>query len=247
MDESTATGRLIATLKQEFKAKGLHYRDIASRLDVSEGTVKRYFGGKGLSLQALEQLAHLVDHDLLSLAALTEQRETTPSRLTREQLAGLRGSKVTLAVFYFLALGFTPAQLAREFDLTNQIDRILHKLQTLGLIRRLSNDKIKLLAKPGGSGFSWEVDSDVRHRKVKYAREFLDEFNLDDARCNWMDLSARLSADSIVHLRESIQRFAGDVQSLTKKDLALPPGQTQWYRLFVGAEPVSRQRIFRPK
>jgi transcriptional regulator with XRE-family HTH domain len=247
MDESTATGKLLVTLKQEFKAKGLHYRDVAARLNVSEGTVKRYFSGKGLSLHSLEQLAGMIDHDFLSLAALTAQRDTAPRGLTREQAAALRGNKVVLAVFCYLGLGLTPAQIAREFDLAQQIDRILIRLQSLGLIRRLSNNHVKLLAKPGMSGFSWEVDSEVRHRKVRYAREFLDDINLDDERSNWMDLSARLSADSIVNLREAIHRFANDVQSLTKRDLALPPDKTQWYRLFVGAEPVSRKRIFRSK
>jgi AcrR family transcriptional regulator len=247
MDESTAAGKLMLTLKQQFRASGLHYRDVASRLNVSEGTVKRYFSGKGLTLHVLEQLSEMVDLDLLSLAALTGQQDTTERGLTREQMAGLRASKITLAVFYQLAIGFTPAQLIQEFDLSRQMEQILDRLQSLGLIRRLSKNNVKLLRKPVLSGFSWVVDPEVRGRKVEYAREFLNDIELNDDRCDWMDLQARLSTQSKSHLREIMRRFASDVQDLTKADLAQPSEKTQWYRLFVGAAPVSRTKIFRRK
>ena len=73
MDSSTSTGKLLLTLKQQLRVKGLHYRDVAGRLKVSEGTVKRYFSGKGVGIDTLEKLAKIVDLDLLSLATLAQQ------------------------------------------------------------------------------------------------------------------------------------------------------------------------------
>lgn len=154
---------------------------------------------------------------------------------------------MALAVFVYLGLGFTPAQLIREFELASQMEHLLSTLEELGLIRRLSNQSVKLLVKPAMSGFSWEVDREVRERKVKYTREFLDGFDLRDERCDWMDLSARLSAESMSRLREIMSRFATEVQTLTKNDLSLPPERTLWYQLFIGAQPVSRKKIFRRK
>jgi hypothetical protein len=45
-----------------------------ARLKVSEGTVKRYFSGKGVSVNVIDKLAEIVDLDLLSLAALAQEK-----------------------------------------------------------------------------------------------------------------------------------------------------------------------------
>jgi hypothetical protein len=92
------------------------------------------------------------------------KEDTTQRQVTREQWAGLRANKIALAIFVYLALGLSPAQLIREFDLSAQMERSLNALQELGLIRRLSNGTVKLLVKPTG-GSSWEVDHEARERK----------------------------------------------------------------------------------
>jgi hypothetical protein len=39
-----------------------------------------------------------------------------------------------------------------------------------------------------------------------------------------------------------MDRFARDVLAMTKGDLSLPPEQTQWYRLILVADPISRKK-----
>jgi transcriptional regulator with XRE-family HTH domain len=242
MDASTSAGKLLLSLKQQLRSKGLHYRDVAARLKVSEGTVKRYFSGKGVTINVLEKLAQTVDLDLLSLAVLAQQQNPTVPRLTKAQQAALKRSKISTTVLYYLSIGFTPAQLSREFDLAEQMDTILARLQDWGMIRRLSANNVKMLVEPRSGGSS---DDDVREGRVNMVRRFLAEIDLRDDRCEWECFYARLSTAAAARLQEIIKRFASDVRALTKSGIDLPPEETQWYRLFVGAEPASRKNIFR--
>ncbi len=242
MDASTSAGKLIIALKQQLRAKGVHYRDVAARMKVSEGTVKRYLSGKGVSISVLEELAQIVGLDVISLALLAQQQSASEPAVTKAQKAALKKSKITIVVLYYLSIGFTPAQLVREFDLAEQMDGILAKLQDWGLIRRLSTNSVKVLVKPKSGGQS---DDDVKEGRIKMVRRFLSEINLYDERCDWTCFYARLSKASVVRLREMTKRFASEVQAMTKSNIDLPPEETQWYQLFIGAEPANRENIFR--
>ena len=242
MDTSTSTGKIVTALRQELRSKGLHYRDVALRLGVSEGTVKRYFSGKGLSLQVLEKLVDVVELDLLSLMALAQQQCNNEPGLSRGQRAALSKNREALAVFHLLDVGLSPAQIVREFDLRGRINSILSQLEDIGLIRRLANGSVKTLAQLviDGNGSSHEIDR--RAQKASVSRRILAKIDFQNERCEWINAAARLSSDSALRLRELMDRFARDVLAMTKGDLSLPPEQTQWYRLILVADPISRKK-----
>jgi transcriptional regulator with XRE-family HTH domain len=240
MDTTTSAGKLIVTLRNQMRIRGLHYHDVASRLKVSEGTVKRYFSGKGLSLSVLERLAEIVDLDLLSLATLAQQQTLTAGGLTREQQVALTRHQPALSVLYNLGIGFTPAQIVEEFDLADEMETILDRLEAMGLIRRYANNSVKVLRRPK---FGGETDGPIREHKIATARKFLSEFNLSGDDVSWTFYGARLSADSAIRMRQLIHRFASDIETLTKIDIGTPMRETQWYRLFVGAQPTSRKKL----
>jgi transcriptional regulator with XRE-family HTH domain len=241
MNAFTSTGKLVVVLKQQLRTKGLRYRDVASRMEVSEGTVKRYFSGKGLTIGVLDKLAQTVDLDLLSLMVLGQQNMPGPE-LTAAQQTALRSCKLSLGVFYCLSIGFTPVQLIQEFAIDPEgMNVILRRLQGWGLVRRLSPNSVEMLVKPK---FGAEVGADVKERNIDMSRRFLSEVNFSDEKCHWTWTSGRLSQASIVRLQELMKRFASDVQALTKSEVGLRPDETQWYRLLVCANPVSRERMF---
>ena len=243
MDATTSTGKIVIALRQELRTKGLHYRDVAARLGVSEGTVKRYFSGKGLSLPVLEKLVDVFDLDLLSLMVVAQQLNKTEPGLSRGQRAALSKSRVAFRVFHFLSIGLTPAQIAREFGLHEQMNSILTQLEDFGLIRRLANGGAKTLAR---LVLDEKLAGQVAYRKMQKAnvtRRFLSKIDFQNERCEWINSVARLSPESIVHLRELMDRFSRDVLAMTKSDIARTPEATQWYRLVLVADPVSRKRL----
>lgn len=241
MDASTPEGKIMATLKQELRARGLHYRDIASRLRVSEGTVKRYLTGKGVSLTVLRKLTEVAGHDLLTLATLADEQQAGQSTFSKAQQMALGKNKFISAVFFLLWHGWTPAQISREFEITDTLDTALAKLESLGVIRRLAHG-VKILATPSVGQRGGGPLADLTHDT---AREFLADLNLRDPRCDWTSYGARLSQSSFARLHEMIAKFVEDTRHLTIDDAAVPREQVQWYHVFVAAQPISRKRILR--
>src|SRR5579862_4173423 len=85
LDNSTPAGRLLVALKQQLRVKGLHYRDVATRLKISERTVKRYFSGKGLTIDILQRLADVVGLDMMSLVILAQQHSDALPEMSKQQ------------------------------------------------------------------------------------------------------------------------------------------------------------------
>lgn len=239
MDSSSPAGKLVAALKQQLKVKGLHYRDVASRLKISERTVKRYFSGQGITLDVLQDLADVAETDVLTLLMLAQQESAFPA-MTRSQQATLRKNISLLAVFFFLNFGMTPAQIASEFDLGHNIELILAKLEALGLIRRYGANRVKILA---GREFGARVADHMTEQKIGSVRRFLAEIDLQDPNCQWLYQAIRLSRASAMRLEHMTRRFVLEVTAMSKNDIDLPASQTQWYRMFVAAEPTSRQKL----
>jgi len=228
------------TLKQELRMRGFQYRDIASRLRVSQGTIKRYFTGKGVSLTVLRRLAEIAELDFLSLATLAEQRRADERKFTKSQQAALGKDQFMSAVYFFLWLGWTPAQISKEFDVADRLDAALARLESSKLIRRLVRG-VKILATPSldqrGGGQLADLTRD-------FARRFLSEVDLSEhAMCDWTIYAARLSRSSTARLHSMIGKLFEDTRALTTSDTALPRDAVQWYRIFVCAEPVDRKRI----
>jgi len=240
MDKVTPIGKIIETLKDEFRTKGIHYHDVAIRLKVSEGTVKRYLRGEAVTLAALQKMAEIVDLDLLSLASLAQRNDKVENILNKVQEEALSRNRLLRGVMYFLSRGWTPVQIGIEFGITDRMDALLLKLQGLGLIRKISVNSFRILARP---------PADYRHagmlteRTLKRTRQFLSTIDLRDARCAWIYNHARLSAGSATRLGEIIKRFEADLRALGRDEIDLPPNPAQWYQVFLGAEPMSPPRV----
>jgi transcriptional regulator with XRE-family HTH domain len=243
MRASTPCEKIIATLRSQLQAKGHHYRDVAAHLGVSEGTVKRYLSGKAVTIDTLQKLAEIVGQDLLSLATLAQQDNTTLPELTKVQQEVL-GKNHLLRLSYFLLLGgWTSLQIARDFELSMQkLETVLARLQTLGVIRRLSTYGVRILVRPN---YQQRREGEFAGLTIDGGARFLREVNLRDTDCEWVSNSGRLSPASVTRLRTMIRTFYKDFLALSRSDLDLPPQQVQWYRLFIGAHPVERKALFR--
>jgi transcriptional regulator with XRE-family HTH domain len=231
---------MIETLKDELKVKGIHYRDVAARLKVSEGTVKRYLRGRALTLAALQKMAEIVDLDLLSLASLAQRSSAAVRGLNKEQEEALSRSPLLRGALYFLGRGWTPAQFGTEFGVADRVDGLLANLQTLGMIRKVSANSFKILARPP---LDYRHAGMLTEHTLKRTRRFLTAIDLRDERCQWSFSQARLAPGSEARLLDLVKRFNADVRALGMEETDMPPHRAQWYRVFLGAEPMNPQQL----
>lgn len=243
MDKSPSVEKILAALKQELRLKGLRNRDVASHLNVSEPTVKRYLRGQGLDLSTLEKLAEIVDLDLMSLLASAQRHNPPKPMLSMTQQEALKRSALLRAVFALLSRGMTPTHVGKELELTPQkLDMLLAKLQGLQLIRTRAGDRVEILAAGSGFEFNAKAKSPLVDVAREFAGRFLSDINLKDESCEWIYDAASLSPASVARVDELIERVVGEIRRLSMIDI-VPARGNRIYQYFFAAQPTSRDRF----
>ena len=241
MNTPTTAQMIGLVLKDELRRQGIRNRDVASRLEVSETTVKRYLRGEGLDVTVLEKITDMANLDLLALLALVRQRASSKPRLSTVQQEALAKSPLCRTIFFFLHRGLTLAQIAKELEITPQkLDAQLVKLENWGLIRKLPNNQIETLAvayfDPKDRGPLMSIARDL-------ARRFLLEIDLRSENCDWFYVAEWLSQTSIDRVREMLQRFSSEIYKLGANDMTLSPREAKYYQVFIATQPTSRRRL----
>jgi transcriptional regulator with XRE-family HTH domain len=242
MDPSTSIGKVVTTLKNQLRARTISYRAVAARMNVSAVTIKRYLNGKGLTLDILERLAEVVELDLLSLVVMAQGQTTVRTGLNKAQLAALSRAAPARTVFVMLTGGWTPSQVAREFDLTDQMDSILARLESWGLIRRLSGGAVQVLVKPDMEGPAY---GQMKEFAIEAAQRFLRDLNLRELQMEWIFYPLALSPSSVSELEQLIRRFQADLRALGKREVGRNSTETHWYNLFLAAHAIPRKEVLR--
>ncbi len=77
------TKLIIDALKQELRKKGLTYKQVADRLNLSEASVKRLFAENSFSLARLGQVCGLMNLEIGHLIHQMEKNVELTTRLSR--------------------------------------------------------------------------------------------------------------------------------------------------------------------
>jgi DNA-binding Xre family transcriptional regulator len=147
------TALLLQTLKQSLKAQGKTYADVAQTLDLSEASVKRMFSEQHFSLERLDRVCHMLGMEISDLVkkmdASQERIEQLSHRQESEIVQDVSLILVTVCVFNH----WTMENITQYFMLNeNECLLKLLKLDKIGIIQLLPQNRIKLLISPN---FSW--------------------------------------------------------------------------------------------
>ena len=230
------TQQWIDALKRCLKARGMTYRQLGEKLDLSEATVKRMFSKQTVSLERLEDICRLLDMKLADLArmseAASEQRQTS---LSMKQEKALAADPVLLSYFYLLLNGWKNQRIAAKFGLTpHRQTRLLSALDRLGLIELGVKNHVRLLT---ARRIQWRPNGPVRklyEGEVKQA--FLrDEFEGNIAQFSFE--TAELAPESARLIIRRMGRLGEEFDELTELDRNLGPTQKQGFGLMVAMRP----------
>jgi transcriptional regulator with XRE-family HTH domain len=156
------TAQIIDVLKRTLKTRGLTYRDLARRVGLSEGSIKRVFAAETFTLQRLEGICTAIGismGELMRAAANSHEAGSQYLSLEQEQL--LAADSRLLACFYLLLNGRSSAEIVQRMDLAERGLRELYvKLDDAGLIELQPRLKARLRV---GPVVGWRIDGPV-HR-----------------------------------------------------------------------------------
>lgn len=216
----TETDLLLSTLKNRLKAQGLTYRELASKLGVSEASVKRVFSTRRLSLDRLLQISNVLGLTLTELAqdaAFDDQRLQTLSEVQERELV----ANERLLLVAICALNqWTVADIVATYRLSEaECLACLLRLDHWQLIRLMPGNRIRLNV---ARDFDWlprgPVHSFFRERGLG------DFLNCDFAREDdtMAFTHAMLTDAAIVRLQDEVRRLRRKLGELHAESLAAP-------------------------
>lgn len=166
---------LMTLLKNLAKSQGVTQKMIAEKFEVSLPTVKRWYQGKGLTLEQANLLSEYLGISL-GEALMSIKKNTNNFEYTMEQENFFSNNPDYLAFFDNLIRGKTVQSVVKKFNISNiKTTKYLLKMEKLGLIELLPKNKVKLLVT--GEPV-WRKNGPLSKRfKNKIINDFLESFN----------------------------------------------------------------------
>ena len=203
-----SSDQLIRALKQHLKASGIHYRDVATHLELSEASVKRMFATGNISLPRLEKICAMSGWDLIDLAQAAKKNTKRLDKLSAEQEQEIAGDLVLLLVAVSVINGFTFDDIVAQYDISeHDCVRKLARLDKLKLIDLLPGNRIKLRI---SQDFHWDPSGPIQAFFLdKVVEQFFNSrFAKEDEKL--IVLNGLLNEQENLRLQERMQRLADE-------------------------------------
>lgn len=237
--KETAVGeanRIIDSLKRTMKSRAVTYKELASRLNLSEASIKRIFSRSTLSLARLEQICQVLNIGIQELAKLSAQQSVDVAEsLTLDQEAALAEDPNLLACYYLIANGRTGLEISKELGVEEiKVRRWVVKLHSFGLVELLSKNRARART---GSSITWRSNGPVRllyEQKVR--QEYLQStFSAPHEAMHFR--SAEMSDASCRVLLRKLERLADEFRDLADLDRSLPSREKRSIGFLLAARP----------
>jgi DNA-binding Xre family transcriptional regulator len=164
--------QVVEILKRTLKMRGVTYRTLGKRINLSEASVKRIFAERTFSLKRLEQVCRALDMSIADLVKMIDRKNYAATALTLSQEAALAKDGALLSYFYLLLNGWTDAQIRRHYEFEEQQTQALReRLVELDLIEALPKRGYRLMV---SRQIIWRPDGPVRRAyEQRVQQEFL--------------------------------------------------------------------------
>lgn len=213
-------GQLVGELKRYLKARGITYAQLATRLDLSESSVKRLFARETFSLKRFEQICNALGLEIGDLVDFMNERREYLTELTEQQEAALLSDTKLLLLTYLLINGWGTNEIVAAYDIDDrELERLLIRLHRAKIIELRPLNRVKLLTarnfrwRPGGAlqkFFEGQVQREFMHSAFAGPGE------------KFAFVGGLLSRASLAQLDHSIDRVAREFDELARRDAALP-------------------------
>lgn len=226
--------RLVATLKNLLRSKGLHYVDVANALGVSERSVQRWLNGEGLTLELLGQLCELIGISMAELFSLAESAmDERPRQLTQEQEAALVEVPLRAFLFSRLLQGWTVKELESACGLRDvEVLRHLLKFERLGLIELHPGNRVRLLTRPN---IDWRKGGAMRAYFDHFAKRLVSAMDFGDPDAIWTSEAVYLSTASAASIEAKFRSLRLEIRHLAEVERDVPTEDKLWYSLLMMA------------
>lgn len=225
---------LVDTLKRLLKARGIKYSDLATRIQMSEASVKRMFSQKSFTLQRLDEVlvAAGISFDELSEAL---EGPSLITNLTLQQEREIISDPKLLVVAVSAMNGYGFEAIVHEYAMdAAEVTRHLLKLDRIGFLELLPNNRVKLLI---ARDFHWLADGPIQTWfRSEAAGDFLNS-SFGGPLESMQLVNLMLTTQSINALRERLKQVATDFAQQHQHESRLPMHDKHAVSMMVAARP----------
>jgi transcriptional regulator with XRE-family HTH domain len=225
------TAVLITVLKQELKAAGMTYADLARALGMAESSVKRMLAKGEMPLSRLDAVCRALKLDFADLARQVADTQPLLAELREEQERAVIADKKLLLVAICVLSQWTLEQIVAAYRLTEaECIRHLAQLDRIGIIelRPLNRYRLKL-----AKTFRWRPHGPV----MRFFREdaVLDYYGggFDGPGEGLLLVHGSIARALAPSFVERLQRVAQDFAQQHLADQKLPEAAREGYTLLL--------------
>ena len=227
---------LLGVLKQLFRARGLHYRDVAERLGVTERTVKRWFADEGLTMDVVEDLCGVIGMTFIELVEMAKNElDVRPQQLSREQEQLLFSDLQQALVFMLLTRGWSSHEVQRDCGLPEAL-LVSHlvRLEKIGLVELLPGNKVRLLY---GRNIRWRENGEAGRAFARGLKNLFSTMDYSDPEAVWAMQVVNLSPHSLAELRMKFRRLITEVLQIADSDRRSTIEGKRWHAVLLTTHP----------
>jgi len=210
------TIEVVDRLKEILRSRGISYKSLALKLEMSEAAIKRAFSEKAFSLKRLEEICESLDITTADLLQPSSHQAKLRRQLSQGQELLLASDEKLMCLFYLLATGKTIAQVKLSYQFTDiELTRFLIALDKAGLIQLNAHNQFRVLVQ---QDFYWRKNGELDHYyNQQIRRDFVDdEFSGSYAAESFA--SGYLSKASIEVLKKRTLALEEDVREMMRLD-----------------------------
>ena len=226
---------LIDGLKREMRARGITYAILASRIAMSEASVKRMFSQKNLTLQRLDEILQATQIEFGEIAQFAADDSRMVSQLTLAQEKEIVGDPriFMIAVSMLNMIPLERLIAIYQIEMSELVGYLL-KLDRIGFIELLPNNKVKLRV---SRTFSWLPDGPIQSYFRSMAEtDFLDyKFDQPDEIMQLINLM--LSKRSTAALSARLKLLTAEFSQIHQDEVKLPLDEKYPISLLIAARP----------
>ena len=202
------SARIIATLKRELKVRGITYRALAARLDLSESAIKHMFSTGNFSLRRLDEVCAVLELDIGDLIDISKSHEQRIEQLSEEQELEIMSDMRLLLVAYCLLNYWTFDEIIARYEITpEQGLKYLRRLDRMKFIELQPGDRVRLLL---ANNFSWRKNGAIeKFFRSRVQKEFFSH-DFQDAESIRIVKNGMLTRKSVLRLIEKL-KATGDL------------------------------------
>jgi DNA-binding Xre family transcriptional regulator len=155
----TTSARIIDTLKRQLKVRGITYRHLAERLELSESAVKHMFSTGNFSLRRLDDVCAVLEVDIGDLVNISESQQQKIEQLSAENEREIVADTRLLLVAYCLINYWSFDEVIERYDISPvEGVKYLRRLDKMKIIELQPGDRVRLLI---ANNFSWRKNGAI--------------------------------------------------------------------------------------